>query len=67
MTQLNRQQQEFFWHNGYLVVDNAVSPELLSELQNVFRGWVEEADALLRQQISITPAAGKQSSTEAPE
>ena len=43
MAELNRQQQEFFWQNGYLVVDNAVSPELLSELQNVFRGWVEES------------------------
>ena len=43
MAELTRQQQEFFWQNGYLVVENAVSPELLSELQSVFQGWVEES------------------------
>ncbi|MGI9416242.1 MAG: phytanoyl-CoA dioxygenase family protein [Geminicoccaceae bacterium] len=43
MAVLSSDQREFFWENGYLVVENAVSPDLLARLQADFSGWVEES------------------------
>ncbi len=35
----------FFRENGYLVVENAVTPEMLARLRASFEGWVEESRA----------------------
>jgi len=43
MVALNETQKKFFWEHGYLVVENAVSPDLLIRLQNDFAGWIEES------------------------
>ncbi len=43
MAQLTSGQIEFFRTKGYLVVEDAVEPALLSELQAAFAGWVEES------------------------
>ncbi len=43
MAQLTSAQIEFFRTQGYLVVEDAVEPALLSELQAAFAGWVEES------------------------
>lgn len=43
MTALNQQQKEFFWENGYLVVENAVDNKTLDELRSEFSHWVEES------------------------
>lgn len=43
MATLTEAQKKFFWENGYLVVENAVSPELLSKLKADFAAWVEES------------------------
>ncbi len=43
MAQLTSAQIEFFRTRGYLVVEDAVEPALLSELQAAFAGWVEES------------------------
>ncbi len=43
MAVLTEDQKEFFWENGYLVVENAVSDDLLAKLQQDFSGWVEES------------------------
>ena len=43
MAALTDAQKKFFWENGYLVVENAVSPDLLTRLKADFAGWVEES------------------------
>ncbi len=40
---LGKEQREQFWRDGVLVVEDAVSPELLAALQADFAGWVEES------------------------
>lgn len=43
MAVLSKDQQEQFWRDGYIVVDNAVDGEILKTLQSDFAGWVEES------------------------
>ncbi len=43
MAVLTEDQKAFFWEHGYLVVENAVSDELLARLQKDFSSWVEES------------------------
>ena len=43
MAVLTDDQKDFFWENGYLVVENAVGGDLLARLQADFSGWVEES------------------------
>ena len=43
MAALSQEQQDFFWDNGYLVMPDAVNKVMLSELQRVFHGWVEQS------------------------
>lgn len=40
---LTQVQIEFFEANGYLVVENAVTPDQLARLRGDFAGWVEES------------------------
>ena len=40
---LSHEQQDFFWDNGYLVMLDAVNTVMLTELQRVFHGWVEQS------------------------
>lgn len=40
---IGRNEIDFFNDNGYLVVENAVSPQLLARLRADFAGWVEES------------------------
>lgn len=43
MAVLNKDQKDFFWKHGYLVVENAVSADLLARLQADFSDWIEES------------------------
>jgi ectoine hydroxylase-related dioxygenase (phytanoyl-CoA dioxygenase family) len=43
MAALDDEQQDFFWENGYLVVENAVDAGLLARLKQDFDAWVEES------------------------
>lgn len=43
MAVLSEDQKDFFWENGYLVVEDAVSGDLLARLQADFSDWVEES------------------------
>lgn len=40
---LTRAQYDFFWENGYLMVENAVDDVLLRSLRSDFDSWVEES------------------------
>jgi ectoine hydroxylase-related dioxygenase (phytanoyl-CoA dioxygenase family) len=40
---LSESQKAFFWEHGYIVVENAVSPDQLKQLKSTFSGWVEES------------------------
>ena len=40
---LSEEQTDRFWRDGYLVVEDAVSPEQLAALTAEFDGWVEES------------------------
>ena len=40
---LTKEQIDFFHAKGYLVVEDAVSPEQLQALRGDFGGWVEES------------------------
>jgi ectoine hydroxylase-related dioxygenase (phytanoyl-CoA dioxygenase family) len=40
---LTAEQKDFFWANGYLVFENAVTDELLSLLRGDFAAWVDES------------------------
>ncbi len=43
MTNLTDQQKEHFWDNGYLLVEDAVSEDLLEQMQTQFDAWVDES------------------------
>lgn len=43
LTTLTEEQRSFFWDNGYLVVENAVTPEQLAALRGDFAAWVDES------------------------
>ena len=43
MDALSTEQKDYFDQQGYLLVENAVSAELLSALQSQFQTWVEES------------------------
>lgn len=43
MTTLSKQQIEAFWRDGFLTVENAVTPETLADLSNDFAQWVDES------------------------
>ena len=43
MSKLSQQQQEKFWEDGFLVVNNVITPELLSKLASDFSEWVAES------------------------
>jgi len=40
---LDAKQKQFFFENGFLVVDNAVDQSLLADLQSEFAEWVEQS------------------------
>jgi ectoine hydroxylase-related dioxygenase (phytanoyl-CoA dioxygenase family) len=40
---LTAEQREAFWRDGFLVIEDAVSADLLHRLKNDFAGWVEES------------------------
>lgn len=40
---LNAMQKEAFWRDGFLSIQNAVSPELLGRLNQDFEAWLEES------------------------
>ena len=42
---LTQQQFDDFWRDGFLVVENAVTPDLLQKLQQTFKSWVLESCA----------------------
>lgn len=43
MAGLSDSQKDAFWREGYLTIENAVSPDLLGRLRDTFSGWVEES------------------------
>lgn len=43
MSVLSQEQRDAFWRDGFLVVENAVSAELLQRLRADFAGWVDES------------------------
>ncbi len=43
MNALTQAEKDRFWRDGYLLVENAVTPEELAGLRAVFAGWVEES------------------------
>lgn len=43
MNTLTQTQKDQFWNDGFLIVDDAVTPEDLSNLRAVFDEWVEES------------------------
>jgi len=43
MAVLSKDQKDFFWKHGYLVVEHAVSGDLLARLKADFSDWVEES------------------------
>ncbi len=45
MSTLTQQQIDDFWRDGYLLIENAVTPGQLAALREVFDGWVEDSRA----------------------
>jgi len=45
MKTLTREQYDAFWRDGYLMVEDAVTPSQLAALQAEIAGWVEESRA----------------------
>lgn len=43
MAGLSDAQKDAFWRDGFLTIENAVSPDLLGRLRSTFDGWVEES------------------------
>jgi len=43
MPDLSQAQIDAFWRDGYLLVEDAVSPDQLAALREVFDGWVEDS------------------------
>ncbi|MGH1358805.1 MAG: phytanoyl-CoA dioxygenase family protein [Burkholderiaceae bacterium] len=41
LSQLTQEQHDAFWRDGYLLVEDAVSPALLTRLRDQFSRWVE--------------------------
>ena len=47
MGALTKEQQDKFWADGVLVVEDAVSATDLVELRMVFEGWLDESRSCL--------------------
>ena len=45
MAVLSKAQQEQFWKDGYLVVENVIDSEMLKAMRDDFAAWVEESRA----------------------
>lgn len=45
MARLTDAQRDAFWRDGFITVENAVSPELLARLRAEMDGWVDESRA----------------------
>jgi hypothetical protein len=45
MKTLTQEQYDAFWRDGYLMVEDAVTPSQLAALQAEIAGWVEESRA----------------------
>ena len=43
MAALTKEQQDRFWRDGYLVVENVVDADLLAAMKRDFAGWVDES------------------------
>jgi len=43
MTKLTQALKDQFWQDGFLVVENAVGPQLLRDLKNTFDDWVKQS------------------------
>ena len=43
MSVLSQEQKDQFWRDGVLTLEDAVTPEELAKLREVFQGWVEES------------------------
>ena len=43
MTALSADQKEQFWRDGFLLIENAVEPEVLDRMKSDFSAWVEES------------------------
>lgn len=43
MTALTEERKDQFWRDGFILVEDAVTPEKLANLRRVFEGWVEES------------------------
>ena len=58
MPVLNREQIDAFWRDGYLVVEDAVTPVQLAALKAEIGSWVEESRA------HSAPCSGRSRSRE---
>ncbi len=45
MPALSKPQQDFFWKNGYVLLEDAVDPSTLARLKADFNAWIEESRA----------------------
>lgn len=45
MRELSQDQKDQFWRDGFLVIENAVSAEMLADLRAEFEAWVDESRA----------------------
>ena len=45
MTVLTQEQRDAFWRDGYLMVEDAVTPAQLAALNGEIAGWVEASRA----------------------
>ena len=43
MAALTEDQKDRFWRDGFILMEDAVTPEELASLREVFEGWVEES------------------------
>jgi phytanoyl-CoA hydroxylase len=43
MNMLTQEQKDQFWRDGVLVIEDAVTPQELNRLKEVFAGWVEDS------------------------
>lgn len=43
MPELTQAQKDQFWKDGVLTVEDAVTPEQLAQLRNVFKDWIDES------------------------
>ncbi len=57
---LTKEQMNFFWDNGYLVVENAVSEESLRACQADFAAWIDDNCSFPNSMVDcIVPATGQ--------